>query len=385
MPTPSKHWIINIGIAVVVVVALDVTMAQVYKYISDRWLLDSLDRNVELIRISSPIYHHDLAKNIRLEYAWGKYRYPFRTNSLGFRDATTRFVSPKSKSRRILFIGDSFTEGIGVAFEDTFVGVISNRLSSKKIEVLNAAVVSYSPAIYYRKVKYILEEANISFDDLVLFLDISDIEDEANYYWIDDDDRVKGTERINKMWRGVRRQDPPLKQPTNLPARIRIKKILKDNSILIRFGDLVKDTLVANFVTEKRLATGMARALWTMDDGLFASYGEKGLRRASENMDRLLDVVRKYGITLIVVVYPWPDQIINRDLNSRQVTFWQAWAKGRNVQFVNLFPAFISDPDGETTIRKYFIPSDIHWNESGHRLVAERFLSYYLKRTHQDN
>ncbi len=137
--------------------------------------------------------------------------------------------------------------------------------------------------------------------------------------------------------------------------------------------------------TEKELATGRARALWTVDDGLFASYGAKGLRRASENIDRLLGIVRKHGIDLIVVVYPWPDQIINRDLNSRQVSFWQAWAKERNVQFVNLFPAFISDKDGEATIREYFFPGDVHWNESGHRLVAESFLTEYERRAHHDN
>lgn len=392
MPTPFKQWIINIGIAVGVVVASDVTLAQVFKHFFDGRPLDSIDRSHHLVRISSPIYHHDLEKNIQLEYIfWGKYRYPYRTNSLGFRDAIQRLVSPQPKSRRILFIGDSFTEGIGVAFEDTFDGIISNRLSSRKIETLNAAVVSYSPAIYYRKVKYILEEAHISFDHLVVFLDISDIEDEAKIYWIDDDDRVNITERESERWHETRRKNQPLKQPSDLPAEIRIKKFLKDNSILIRFVVLIKDTLKTklakkkNSVMENELGTGKARALWTVDDRLFASYGAKGLRRASENMDRLLDVVRKYGIDLTVVVYPWPDQIINRDLNSRQVSFWQAWAKGRNVEFVNLFPAFISDKDGEATIREYFFPGDVHWNEFGHRLVAERFLRYYEKRAHQGN
>ena len=239
--------------------------------------------------------------------------------------------------------------------------------------------------------KYILEEAHISFDHLVVFLDISDIEDEAKIYWIDDDDRVNITERESERWHETRRKNQPLKQPSDLPAEIRIKKFLKDNSILIRFVVLIKDTLKTklakkkNSVMENELGTGKARALWTVDDRLFASYGAKGLRRASENMDRLLDVVRKYGIDLTVVVYPWPDQIINRDLNSRQVSFWQAWAKGRNVEFVNLFPAFISDKDGEATIREYFFPGDVHWNEFGHRLVAERFLRYYEKRAHQGN
>jgi lysophospholipase L1-like esterase len=390
MPTPFKQWLINIGIAVGVVVATDAGLAQIYNHFSDGCRPDLIDRSDEY-RISSPIYHHDLAKNIRLDGAWGKICYTFRTNSLGFRDAIPRSVSPLPKSQRILFIGDSFIEGLGVAFEDTSVGIISNRLRSRKIEVLNAAVVSYSPAIYYRKVKYILEEAHIMFDYLVVFLDISDIEDEAEFYWIDDDDRVSSTQRVPERWHRTRRNDQHLKQQGNLPARLRIKNFLKDNSVLIRFGDLVKDTLEAKLITgkepatEMELATGRARALWTVDDELFASYGAKGLRRASENMDRLLDIVRKHGIDLIVVVYPWPDQIINRDLNSRQVSFWQAWAKERKVQFIDLFPTFISVKDGEATIREYFIPGDVHWNESGNRLVAESFLKYYDQRAHQGN
>lgn len=364
------------GIAVGVVVATDLAFAQIYKQFSYQCRPD-IDWSVPL-RIPSSIYHHDLAKNYRLDYAWGKRRYPIQTNSLGFRDAAPRIVSPLPKSQRILFIGDSFTEGMGVVFENTFIGIISNRLNSRKIEILNAGVVSYSPAIYYRKVKYLLEEADIWFDHLVVFLDISDIPDEAIVYRIDDNDRVIGSTK----WVDERKKK----------KKISLTKILRNNSILFCSGYLIKKTLKTEFsgasdekLKNRELATGDWRSLWTVDDRMFAKFGAEGLRRASENMDRLLDVVRKYGIDLTVVVYPWPDQIINRDLNSRQVSFWQAWANIRNVQFVNLFPAFISGKDGEATIREYFIPSDMHWNESGHRLVAESFLRHYVQREHQGN
>jgi hypothetical protein len=44
------------------------------------------------------------------------------TDSLGFKDASRRAVPDR---RRILFIGDSFTEGVGLPYEQTFVGLFA--------------------------------------------------------------------------------------------------------------------------------------------------------------------------------------------------------------------------------------------------------------------
>ncbi|MEZ0230725.1 MAG: hypothetical protein ACAI25_19040, partial [Planctomycetota bacterium] len=66
-------------------------------------------------RTASPLYHHGLLPNVSVDDArWGPLRYKFRTNSLGFRDRSVREVPLRSDKRRILFIGDSFTEGSGV-------------------------------------------------------------------------------------------------------------------------------------------------------------------------------------------------------------------------------------------------------------------------------
>jgi len=47
----------------------------------------------------------------------------------------------------ILFIGDSFTEGISIGWHQTFVGIVSNTLEWQGIDVLNGAVVSYCPLL----------------------------------------------------------------------------------------------------------------------------------------------------------------------------------------------------------------------------------------------
>ena len=83
-----------------------------------------------------------------------------------------------------MFIGDSVTEGIFLNYEDTFVGLIDKYFEKKNIQVLNAGVATYSPSIYFAKINYFLEQG-LKFDELVVFIDISDIVDEAIWYDLD--------------------------------------------------------------------------------------------------------------------------------------------------------------------------------------------------------
>ena len=78
-----------------------------------------------------------------------------------------------------------------------------------------------------------------------------------------------------------------------------------------------------------------------------------------------------------MAVYPWPDQIVKKDLNSRQVKFWQAWASKNNSKFFNMFPTFINDLPAEESYKKFFIPHDFHFNEQGHKMVAKKFLEQW--------
>ena len=69
-------------------------------------------------RVKSYYYHHDLRPNASFYDVWGYEKYKIHTNNLGFKDKNKREI--KFKDRNILFIGDSFTEGVGLKFEDTF-------------------------------------------------------------------------------------------------------------------------------------------------------------------------------------------------------------------------------------------------------------------------
>ena len=114
-----------------------------------------------------------------------------------------------------------------------------------------------------------------------------------------------------------------------------------------------------------------------MHDDAFEAYGREGLELARENMDRLLGLLRKKGIGLTIAVYPWPDQIRHHDRDSKQVVFWSRWAKDNGVGFIDYFPRFIDGAPPREVLDRYFIPGDVHWNEAGHRIIAEGFLEYY--------
>jgi hypothetical protein len=106
-----------------VVIGLGVTVYSIAIFLAlDAGYSSLLHDEAHSSRYPHPAYHHALLPNFDGYDNWGDFRYKVYTNSLGFRDAAMRVVSASPSGRRVLLLGDSFTEGIGVAFEDTFAG-----------------------------------------------------------------------------------------------------------------------------------------------------------------------------------------------------------------------------------------------------------------------
>ena len=78
-----------------------------------------------IARVANPIFDHGLVPNFDGYDVWGEARYRFFTNSLGFKDGAVREVPLKASSRRILLMGDSYAEAIGIPYESTFFGLLN--------------------------------------------------------------------------------------------------------------------------------------------------------------------------------------------------------------------------------------------------------------------
>jgi lysophospholipase L1-like esterase len=316
-------------------------------------------------RIADQHYHHGLAARYDGYDLWGERRYRVFTNNLGLKDASDREVAPISSGRRILLIGDSFTEGIGLPFEETFAGMLTRAGQERgpdTIEFLNAGVSSYSPSIYYKKVKHLLD-AGIRFGEVVVFSDPSDVHDEATaYFCIDDDPKYQAYCDPKDM----------------LPAWAKKKSFVESYlSVTNATGMWIMRNL-APYSTRKAdqktdmdlLRLGWLRSGSAVEHILSPLGVEGGVARSLQNMEALANLLKAKKIPLTIVVYPWPSQLDRNDHDSRQISLWREFCRNRCRAFINLFPAFFAAKERDPDWRKHLLIGDgIHFSEAGNAII----------------
>ncbi|HIN39186.1 MAG TPA: hypothetical protein EYM84_02815, partial [Flavobacteriales bacterium] len=161
--------------------------------------------------------------------------------------------------------------------------------------MLNAGVVSYSPKLYYLKTKYLIDKEKLRFDELLVFIDISDPMDEIIY---------KDYE--------IGKKPDVLYEPSDF---VKIKNFLK--SISFTYYSLAKlhhrndpHPLVINNLYEAKVQNYpwtdyyTERKTWTSDSAVLRKWGIKGLKLAKANMENLLHLCNNHSIKMKIVVYP---------------------------------------------------------------------------------
>lgn len=321
--------------------------------------IDSRNSAERGIRIKHPVYHHTLAASYD-GYARGQSEYRFCTNPDGLKSKCGD--SGDNKTYDIGFLGDSFTEGLGLPYEQTFVGLIAEQMPEKKIA--NLGVMSYSPTIYYLRLIDFLDKG-YTFKELVVYIDISDIQDEANYTIVDG--------RVVDTIKNIQKQQM-------FPLLNFGLKGLRDRLRTIFFPDFRPE------VEEPVYSRNFRRGAWTFDPG-DEGYGKVGVKGAIDKslvmMERLYELCQKRGIKVSVAVYPWPGQILYDVEESRQVKIWREFCAGKCANFYNSFPTFFGlakSSSKEAVISNYYFKDDMHFNEIGNKLIASDFIKGYKSR-----
>jgi hypothetical protein len=330
-------------------------------------------------RIPDTRIHHTLEKNVSAGLAiWGAARYAFSTNSLGFRDSTVRVVKlAPEKSVRVLFLGDSFTEGVGLPWEKTFVGIFQSHFPG--VEVLNAGVIGYSPSIYLRQVERLLSNGFLT-THVIVYIDISDVQDEALYKFDEEGNVVDSGFVVNPF---ARVSDPPetiqyyrAPGPTHVPSW---RHLLLSNFRLTRY--LVHEVFYFGKDRREHGSDRLVKSMWTvMGSKIQYGYGDLGvdggIERELHNMDQLADILRKKGVGFSVAVYPWPDQLEYDVAESREVRVWSSWCKTNGCErFINHFPDFFALKSRGNWRDLVYIHGDVHFNTRGNEIVAMRLVT----------
>ena len=323
-------------------------------------------------RIKSDVYHHDLMPNIDVVEGWGgKLKRQIITNSIGFRDSDQKNINKSSDKKRILLIGDSFIEGSGYDYDYTIAGLLSNKLGSE-YEILNSAVESYSPSIYFKKIQHYIS-LGYKFDQALIFLDLSDIYDEL-FIKFDENENIIAETPKSKI---------------SLERKIKnrvysLGKILRDNTITFRFLYLISDKteIFKNYIKLKIKASKFLnksflnttkddamyyrmlhvdRGFWTYNDEKYLEV-QKGKEQSEKYLKKLFKLLDNNNINSHLIVYPWPAQIQFGD--TKHVIYWEKFSEINNINFLSLYDVF-NKKNKREVIFDNFIYGDIHWNKNG--------------------
>jgi hypothetical protein len=295
------------------------------------------------------------------------------TNSLGFRDKQIREVPPIDTKPRVLMLGDSFTEGM-VAWNDSFVGQIAANFP--QYDFLNGGVGGYSPSNYLNTARMALSEG-VNFDEAIVFIDISDAQDEAAFYR---DASASGAVAIPDRHFFYRNWYSKLRMAisehfllTNYIYEIFEKALVKCGYYHIDRGNNGNE-----FDFEKSAWTYRPVSNDLPFETGYAPLGlEGGIAKEKAKMTLLWQELAQRAIPISVVVFPYPAQIVHDMVDSRQVRIWREWCAGKCKRFITVFPAFFAAKEQCSRSQpgcwylKYFVFGDIHYNGAGNALVTE--------------
>ena len=320
--------------------------------------------------IQDPIYDHTFSASYKGIAGWGNIRVEYCTDANGFR-SSCKDQYRDLKEFDIGFIGDSFTEAVGIDFKKSFVGIISSKLENKKIA--NLAASSYSPSIYYAKVNYLLSK-DYKFKEIIVFVDIGDIVDDTVCYKLNNKKVVRREgfkncfvpifsfkEKINKFFK----------------SRFRLSYELY-NQVKIR---LIKYEVLSYDITSNQINN--RRSDW-MHNYIPENYNNFSYEEAKTtillNMGKLANLLKKNNIDLSIAVYPWPGTLKYNTQNNEYLLMWQEFCVSNCKNFYNLMKPFydlLDKEDFTEVIRKVYIQNDHHFNEKGNKIVADSFLKLY--------
>lgn len=299
-------------------------------------------------------------------------------NSYGFNDK--EWMLSKHAGKRILIIGDSFTEGYHVSFEKQFARRLEKELP--ETELLSAGVSSWDTST---EMKY-LELEGLSFEPDVVILQMyigNDIYD--NY--------VKGLFSIEN---GELRDNTPVK----ISSAKRIMLFLSTYSALAK--------RVADFLTFSPLGMRVTRALGgtatqeTADDActrymLFTREKNAEYTEGFAIMDKLLDRFalhsKKNNYVPILLVIPMKEQVVDSlwkyyskeyeekcgRLGTLQRDLPQAWLaeNAPDIILIDAYPV-LRQKDANNT---FYFENNLHLNEKGHELLSEILAGHLQSKT----
>lgn len=275
----------------------------------------------------------------------------FATNEQGYRGAPLRVAKPQGH-RRVLLLGDSFTEAIQVDQTQTFAARLTEL--APQVEFVNAGVACYGTV---QQLRY-LEQTGLDLapDAVLLQYCSNDLIDNIRRWFVGMGPRpharltAQGAVEIVPI-------DLADYGPFCLPLPVgdTARGFLWHHSMLYRY------------LTERVWQPARARELERLDYAIGPTTPpEDRVTIQRLLLDRLATLLAQRGVAFGLVVAPLRSEV--EDADAAPDADLLAWARDRGVPAVSLLePMRASRQAG----RSPYFARDEHWNATGHRIAAE--------------
>ena len=247
--------------------------------------------------------------------------------------------------KKYIFLGDSFTEALQVQWEKTFVGLIENKIHN--YQIVNLGVTTYSPSIYYLKLKKDINEYKNINKILNKIFSFDFIDDE--YY---------------KVYSNV----PDISDPKEYISKLKYISPQKDMNKKREIVDFVKKQLKKSYLIRylKKIQKSYfyQKVSWTNPTETFVSQNSITV----EALNKIKEICETKNIELSIFMIPDKKKLINNE-NDFHYNEFKKIMKNNNFNFIDVLPYF----KGRNNL---FFKKDIHLTEKGHEVLSEALINY---------
>ena len=324
-------------------------------------------------------FHHSFIPNSRGYSTSKEWNVAYDINSFGLRDRDYP-VEKASNAFRILALGDSITEGHGVAIEHTFVKALERKLNEAfgddgvTYEFINSGIGGYSPIMEYL---FLSKRALLLKPDMVvLFYDFNDLKDDHDYEVTTVFDKDNLPLRCFPYKRIRAYSFHPIERFLIKYSRYYLylenrinKKLFKLRHKGIRFGDEIPASI--GFKGSDHIV----QELWN---------------RNEKYLGLIHEILKERKIPFVIVSYPWAVEVsptewskgrlslgfeVGKTYDQPQaVDFLRRFSDERGIPFINLYYDF-----KKSDVHPLYYDTDGHFNANGHALAAEALFPKLFK------
>jgi lysophospholipase L1-like esterase len=254
-------------------------------------------------------------------------------NSLGFSDVEWS-LEKKKNQKRILVLGDSFTEGVGAPFDSCYPSILRAHLSSidSNISIMNAGIAGNDPCVNF-----------VTYRDLLLKYKPDVILQTLSSNDLNTDIATKGGLERFKNTGEITFQQAPWWEP------------------IYAFSYISRVFFTALGYNELLLK------------GTFSSEQKSVLNKAAIQIFQQYEMLaKKSKVKLVIVLQPNQSELYKRKYDYDLMPIIQSFQNSETVKVVDLLPYYLETFKGkEDSIKTIYWKQDGHHNSKGYCLMAK--------------